>query len=86
MRERVPMVLSGERVQYDMNWGILQPPGGQFSNRPLRLPVQTQDHRSLLTQEEHWSEYTPDPCRTHRQVLSSTPCGWRNRSQCRRSW
>jgi len=76
----------GERVQYDMDWGILQPPSGQFSNRPSHLPVQSQDHRSLLMQEEHWSEYAPDPCHTHRQVPSGTPCGWRNRSQCRCSW
>jgi len=54
-----------------------------FSNRPLRLPVQTQDHRSLRWGEEHWSEYKPDPCHTHRQVPSGIPCGLRIRCLCR---
>ena len=62
-------VVSGERMKYGRNRGILQPPGGQFRNRPLRLPAWSKDHRSLRWREEHWSEYTPDPCRIHQQVL-----------------
>jgi hypothetical protein len=78
--------VSGERVQYGRGSRIPQPPGGQFRNRPLRLPEHRSGRRSPLMQEEHWSECTPDPCRIPQQVRSGTPSDWRNRSQCRCSW